>query len=75
MLSKNGQILANHDIRKFAKTKGVYLWEIAEYLNVSEPTLTRKLRVELPLDEKYKISAIIENIADAKKERSKHGFI
>lgn len=39
--------LANADIRKAAKDAGVSLWELAEEMNVSEPTLTRMLRHEL----------------------------
>ncbi|WP_195411003.1 hypothetical protein [Ruminococcus sp. BSD2780120874_150323_B10] len=39
---------ANLDIRAAAKSAGVKLWEIADYFGISEPTVTRKLRHELP---------------------------
>ena len=44
--------LANADIRKAAKDAGVSLWELADEMNVSEPTLTRMLRHELSNDVK-----------------------
>lgn len=62
-------MLANTDVRETAKKRGVRLWEIAEFLNVSDPTMTRKLRRELPADEKQKILAIIDEIAAAKQNK------
>ena len=56
-------MLANSDIRSTAKTKGVWLWEIAEFLKVSDPTMTRMLRRELPNEEKQRFLSIIEEIA------------
>lgn len=56
-------MLANSDIRSRAKTKGVRLWEIAEFLKVSDPTMTRMLRRELPNEEKQRFLSIIEEIA------------
>ncbi len=54
--------MKNEAIRTTAKEKSVRLWEIAEALNISEPTMTRKLRHELPEAEKTKILAIIDEI-------------
>ena len=59
-------MLKNQEIRNIAKMKGVYLWEIAERLNMSEPSMTRKLRRELPADEKQHIFSLIDEIAAAK---------
>ena len=59
-------MLANSDIRSTAKTKGVRLWEIAEFLKVSDPTMTRMLRRELPNEEKQRFLSIIEEIASAR---------
>ena len=56
-------MLANSDIRSTAKTKGVRLWEIAEFLKVSDPTMTRMLRRELPNKEKQRFLSSIEEIA------------
>ena len=59
-------MLANNDIRETAKEKGIRLWEIAECLKISDPTMTRKLRKELPPTEKQAILNIIDEIADKK---------
>lgn len=57
---------SNLDVRTVAKNKGVLLWEIANYMNISEATMTRKLRCELPANEKQRILAVIDEIADDK---------
>lgn len=60
-------MLCNIDIRTAAKQNGVRLWEVADRLNVSEPTITRKLRRELPADEKQRIISLIDEISAEKK--------
>ncbi len=62
--------MANIDVRKAAKDKGVFLWEIASYFGFSEPTLTRKFRVEMPESEKAEILSVIEKISKTKKASS-----
>ena len=57
---------ANQDIRDYAAQKGVYFWEIAMQLGVSEPTMTRWMRVELPEDKRREIVQIIEKIAGSR---------
>lgn len=52
----------NNDIRSAAKIAGVYLWEIADKLGVSEPTFIRSLRKELPDARKARVLAAIEEI-------------
>lgn len=54
---------ANKDIRREAKANGVTLWRIAGALKISEPTLTRRLRHELPDEEKEKIRTTIKKLA------------
>ncbi len=54
---------ANEDLRKYAKKKNVFFWQIAEALEICEMTLSRKLRHELPDEEKQRIFAIIEELA------------
>ncbi len=39
---------ANIDVRKRAKKAGVYLWQIAAAIGVSETTFNRRMRVEMP---------------------------
>lgn len=52
----------NSDIRSAAKSAGVFLYEIAEKLDVSEPTFIRWLRKELDEPTKRKALAAIEEI-------------
>ena len=54
----------NNDIRTKARENGVYLYEIAEKLNISEPTFNRWLRKELSEDFKQKALAAIEQIRE-----------
>lgn len=55
--------MCNTDIRAAAKQAGVYLYEIADYLHISEPTMTRLLRRELSGDKKQQIKDIIAALA------------
>lgn len=55
--------MANQDIRQYAKKAGVRLWEVAEFLGISDPTMTRKLRHELSETEKAKLFEIIDKLA------------
>ena len=52
----------NSDIRNEAKKAGVKLWQIAELLNITDSTFSRKLRRELTADEKAAIIAIINEL-------------
>lgn len=63
-------MLANQDLRKTAKEKGVCLWQIAEKKGVSEPTITRLFRRELPQEQKQAILNIVDEIS---KENMKQG--
>lgn len=56
-------IKANMDIRQAARTKGVYLWQIADRLGLQDSNFARILRKELAADEKTKIFAIIDALA------------
>ena len=55
--------VANRDIREAAKASGVKLWQIADALGINDGNFSRKLRCELPRDEKIKIQAIIVDLA------------
>ena len=61
--------LANADIRQEAKEAGVSLWELADEMNVSEPTLTRMLRHELSDYMKADLKAAIAIVAINHMER------
>ena len=53
----------NQDIRRTAASAGVKLWQIADALGIADCSLSRKLRKELPVEEKEKIFSIIEKLA------------
>lgn len=53
----------NEQIRVAAKTAGVKLWQIAEAVGLSDGNFSRKLRHELPADERERILDIIEELA------------
>ena len=53
----------NQDIRNEIKALGVKHWQIAEKLGIHEGNFSRKLRHELPEEDKEKIRAIIKELA------------
>lgn len=55
--------MKNKEIREAAKKAGIKLWQIAEKLGISEPTMTRKLRCELADEEQQRILNIIDELA------------
>lgn len=55
--------MKNRKIRDAARAARVGLWEVADTLGISEPTMTRKLRYELPTNEQEKLLVLIEQIA------------
>ena len=55
--------MENSDIRSKLREAGLYQWQLAEGMKIAEQTLVRKLRRELPEEEKQKIFAIIEKLA------------
>lgn len=57
---------ANKDIKTKARANGVLLWEIADKLELTDSNFSRKLRRELPADEKEHIFSLIDEIAAAK---------
>lgn len=49
----------NQSVRRAARVAGVPLWRVATAIGVSEPTLTRWLRVPLPEDKERRIMTAI----------------
>ena len=60
--------MQNKEIRSAAKNAGVRLWEVAAAYGINDGNFSRKLRQELPQEEKEKILAIIDQIAREKQE-------
>lgn len=55
--------MANALIRDEAKACKVKLWQLADAMGMTDATFSRKLRKELPDDERAHILEIIEQIA------------
>ena len=55
--------MANKVIRCALINSGVKQYQLADKLGIAEATLSRKLRKELPKEEKQKILAAIEELA------------
>ena len=53
----------NSAIRAAAVQRGVKLWQIADALGMNDGNFSRKLRHELPPEEKQQILALIDKIA------------
>lgn len=60
--------MCNKEIRTAAKNAGVRLWQVAAAYGISDGNFSRKLRQELPQEEKEKILAIIDRLAQEKQE-------
>ena len=56
--------MANQAIREAAKKAGVKLWMIADELSISEPSMTRKMRRELPEAEKVQLLKVISKLSE-----------
>ena len=59
---------ANAEIREKAKRAGVCLWEVAAACSVNDGNFSRKLRKELPQEEKQRILEAIDRLAQEKQE-------
>ena len=55
--------VANSTIRETANKAGVFLWQVAAAYGLNDSNFSRKLRTELPLQEKEIILSIINKIA------------
>ena len=55
--------MKNLELREAAKKAGVKLWQIADRMGIADCSFSRKLRHELPAEEKEKIMTIIRELA------------
>ena len=62
--------MANQDIRQALTGAGFKHWELAEPLGIYEGNLSRKLRRELPSEQKEHIFRTIERMKEYHSERS-----
>lgn len=54
--------MANEDIRKSVKTNNIKYWQVANEYGITDGNFSRKLRKELPNEEKKKIFDIIDTL-------------
>lgn len=55
---------ANFDINLYLVECGVLKWQIADRLGITDSSFSRKLRKELPPEEKQKIRQIIDDLKE-----------
>ena len=55
--------MANREIKLAAAGAGVKIWQIADELGILDSNLSRKLRHELPAEEKEKLFEIIRKLS------------
>jgi len=55
--------MSNLEIRKQAKENGVRLWEVVDALGIADTTFCRRLRRELPTEEKERVISIIRELS------------
>lgn len=53
---------ANQDIRNYMEKNRITIWQLGIKLNVSENTMIRRLRMELPDQEKAVVLAVLAEI-------------
>lgn len=53
--------MKNNEIREALKAADLKQWELAEMMGISEFTLTRKMRTELPPELKERILKLIQD--------------
>lgn len=54
----------NKELKKYASSKGVRLWRVAEELGTSDSGFSRMLRHEFPEERKQEIIRIIDELAE-----------
>lgn len=61
--------MENLEIRREAAKNGLKLWEVAEVCGVTDSTFSRKLRRELPSEQRDHILNMIYKLAEHKAEQ------
>lgn len=57
----------NTDVKNSIKKAGLRQWQVADVLNCNESVFSRKMRKELPLEEKQRIFEAIEKLSKEEK--------
>lgn len=64
MSTQGGNFLKNKEIREYAKSKNVLLWQIADRFGINDGNFSRKLRHEFEQEEKQKIKRMIDELSE-----------
>lgn len=54
--------MKNKEIKESLKKANIYQWQVAEAMGIGETALSRKMRKELPEEEKKQIIDVIEEL-------------
>lgn len=65
--------MSNYDIKQYAKTKNVWLWEVADELGIMDCNFSRDLRHEFTEKKKAHIRNIIDEISIRKQNSELKG--
>jgi thioredoxin-related protein len=65
------RLLKNVEVRTAARSAGVKLWKIAEALGIADCSFSRRLRKELPSEEKNRIMQFIDELSKEEINESK----
>ncbi len=65
MVYFNAQNPANADVRQAIANAGLYLWQVAAAVGITDTTLSKKLRTELSDDYKQRIYKAIDELKGA----------
>lgn len=57
---------ANQDIRKRIESNGIFYWQVAEGLNMTDGNFSRLLRKELPAERKERVLNVIDSLITEK---------
>ena len=60
--------MRNQDLKDEMRIAGVRQWEVAEAIGVSEMTLVKWMRFELPEDKRQRVLQAIEQIKQSKRD-------
>ena len=62
------RVLNNEKIRRHAKERGVFLWELAARVGFTDSTFSRKLRMEFSEEDTEKMLNLIDEIAGGREK-------
>lgn len=55
--------MENQNLRTILKLKGIPMWKLAKQIGISEPTITRWFRTELPTEKYEKVITAIQELS------------